>query len=146
MKSAHPSLHFREFQWPLRVYIEDTDGGGIVYYVNYLKFMERARTEFLRSMGFEHYLRSEEDFMFVVAEARISYRKPARMDDTLVATARIVELGRASLRFAQSIQREGDTLAEGEVKVACVSQSGMKPRAIPARLVSLFQHHYGIPA
>ena len=146
MKSAHASLHFREFQWPLRVYIEDTDAGGIVYYVNYLKFMERARTEFLRSMDFDHYLRSEEDFMFVVAEAQVSYRKPALMDDSLLATARIIELGRASMRFAQSISRDGSTLATGEIKVACVSKSGMKPRAIPARLVSLFQHHYGIPA
>jgi 4-hydroxybenzoyl-CoA thioesterase len=140
------SLHFREFQWPIRVYIEDTDAGGIVYYVNYLKFMERARTEFLRSLGFEHYLRSDEDFMFVVAEAKIGYRKPALMDDNIVATATIVELGRASLRFSQSIRRGDEVLAEGELKIACVSKSGMKPRAIPGRLVSLFQQHYGIPA
>jgi tol-pal system-associated acyl-CoA thioesterase len=139
-------LHFREFQWPLRVYIEDTDAGGIVYYVNYLKFMERARTEFLRSLGFEHYLRSDEDFMFVVAEANVAYRKPAQMDDNIVATAEIVELGRASLRFRQRIQRNDEILAEGELKIACVSKSGMKPRAIPARLLSLFQQHYGMPA
>jgi len=143
---VNPITGFREFQWPIRVYIEDTDAGGIVYYVNYLKFMERARTEFLRSVGFEHYMRSEEDFMFVVVEANISYRKPARMDDSIVATARITELGRASMRFAQSIQRDGDTLAAGELKIACVSKSGMKPRAIPARLVGLFHQHSGIPA
>ena len=140
------SFAFREFQWPIRVYIEDTDAGGIVYYVNYLKFMERARTECLRSMGFEHYMRSEEDFMFVVAEAGIRYHKPARMDDNIVATAQVIELGRASIRFAQRIQRDGENLASGELKIACVSKSGMKPRALPARLVSLFQQHYGIPA
>lgn len=137
---------FREFQWPLRVYIEDTDAGGIVYYVNYLKFMERARTECLRSMGFEHYMRSEEDFMFVVAEANIAYRKPALMDDNIIATARIIELGRASLRFTQSIRRNDEVLAEGELKIACVSKTARRPRAIPARLVDLFHQHYGNPA
>lgn len=140
------TLNFREFRWPLRVYIEDTDAGGIVYYVNYLKFMERARTEFLRSLGFEHYLRSDEDFMFVVADAQVSYRKPAQMDDELVATAEVVELGRASLRFAQQVRRGEEVLASAELKIACVSRSARKPRAIPERLLALFHQHYGIPA
>lgn len=137
---------FPEFHWPIRVYIEDTDAGGIVYYVNYLKFMERARTEFLRSIGFDHYMRSPEDFMFVVADARISYRRPAQMDDSIVATAQIIELGRASLRFAQSIRRGEEILTEGEIKIACVTKSGMKPRAIPQSLVTLFQQINGSPA
>ncbi|MDP2226588.1 MAG: YbgC/FadM family acyl-CoA thioesterase, partial [Moraxellaceae bacterium] len=88
-----------EFVFPVRVYIEDTDGGGIVYYVNYLKFMERARTEFLRDLGFQHYLHGEEDFMFVVRGADIRYFQPARMDDALGVTAQLQSLGRASLVF-----------------------------------------------
>ncbi len=139
------TLHFREFSWPLRVYIEDTDAGGIVYYVNYLKFMERARTEFLRSLGFEHYLKSDEDFMFVVADAQVSYKRPALMDDELRATAQIVELGRASLVFRQTICRGDELLAEGRIKIACVGKSGVKPRAIPASLTALFEQHYGNP-
>lgn len=130
---------FPEFRWPLRVYIEDTDAGGIVYYVNYLKFMERARTEYLRSLGFDHYMRSPEDFMFVVADARISYKQSAQMDDDIVATAQIVELGRASLRFVQTIQRGGDILTQGEIKIACVTKSGRKPRAIPPQLIELIR-------
>lgn len=138
-----PEFNFTEFRLPIRVYIEDTDAGGIVYYVNYMKFMERARTEFLRSLGFEHYMRSEEDFMFVVAEANISYRKPARMDDEITATAQITELGRASLYFLQTIRRGDEIMAEGRIKIACVSKTGMKPRGIPARLITLFQQHFG---
>lgn len=138
-----PTFDFTEFRLPVRVYIEDTDAGGIVYYVNYMKFMERARTEFLRSLGFEHYMRSEEDFMFVVADAQISYRRPALMDDQITATAQITELGRASLFFRQTIQRGDEILAEGRIKIACVSKTGMKPRAIPERLTSLFQQHFG---
>lgn len=134
---------FREFRWPLRVYIEDTDAGGIVYYVNYLKFMERARTELLRSMSFEHYLNSSDDFMFVVADANISYRKPARMDDELLVSAQVVERSRASMTFRQTICRGDELLAEGRIRVACVTRSGLRPRALPERFVSLLEHHYG---
>lgn len=146
MASEKNPSAFREFQWPLRVYIEDTDAGGIVYYVNYLKFMERARTELLRSIGFDHYLVSEDDFMFVVAEANVRYRKPARMDDNVIATAQLLDLGRASMRFSQRILRGDDELATAEIKIGCVSKSGVKPRALPPRLVALFHEQYGISA
>lgn len=129
-------MSIAEFHWPLRVYIEDTDAGGIVYYVNYLKFMERARTEFMRSLGFAHYLLSEEDFLFVVTDVQIRYRRPARMDDALVATAELREQRRASLRFHQRILRGDEVLTEADIQVACVQESTLKPRALPESLVA----------
>lgn len=135
---------YKPFHWPARVYIEDTDAGGIVFYVNYLKFMERARTELLRSIGFEHYIRSEEDFMFVVADAQIRYRKPALMDDQIFITAQVVEMTRATVLFKQTVERDGDILAEGHIKIACVTRSSMKPRAHPERFTRLLNLHYGI--
>jgi 4-hydroxybenzoyl-CoA thioesterase len=132
-----------EYNFPVRVYIEDTDGGGIVYYVNYLKFMERARTEFMRHLGFEHYLHAEEDFMFVVRGANVRYFQPARMDDALTISAQIQSLGRASLVFRQEVRREDAVLCSGEVDIACVKRSDLKPRALPERLVVLLKIRYG---
>lgn len=138
-----------EFHFPVRVYIEDTDAGGIVYYVNYLKFMERARTEFLRELGFGHYLNqnvnAEEDFMFVVRSAEIRYVGPARMDDALTVTAQIKSLGRASLVFHQEVRRESATLTAGTIDIACVRRSDLKPRALPKQLLALLKSHYGNP-
>lgn len=134
-----------EFCFPARVYIEDTDAGGIVYYVNYLKFMERARTEFLRDLGFEHYLNSEEDFMFVVRSAEIRYFQSARMDDALLITARIKSLGRASLVFHQEVRLESTALSAGTIDIACVRRSTLKPRALPKRLLALLESRYGNP-
>jgi tol-pal system-associated acyl-CoA thioesterase len=138
-----------EFRWPLRVYIEDTDAGGIVYYVNYLKYMERARTEYLRGLG---YAKNDfggdvgaapriftEDFMFVVHSVAVRYRKPARLDDELQATARIVERGAAQLRFEQRILRGAEELCGGEVKVACVDRHTMKPRRMPQDLLAALE-------
>lgn len=135
-----------EFRWPLRVYIEDTDAGGIVYYVNYLKFMERARTEYFRSFG---YGKNEfgqdaagapkiftEDFMFVVHSVAVRYRRPARLDDELIATARLLERGAAQLRFEQRILRGDEELCGGEVGVACVDRRSMKPRRMPDALLA----------
>lgn len=139
------TLPLPEFAFPLRVYIEDTDAGGIVYYVNYLKFMERARTEFLRELAFGHYLHSEEDFMFVVRGADIRYFQPARMDDALVATAQVQALGRASLVFGQEIRRDDIVLASGRIDIACVRRSDMKPRALPDKLKILLKLRYGNP-
>lgn len=139
-----PAFHF-----PVRVYIEDTDAGGIVYYVNYLKFMERARTEFLRELGFGHYLNqnvnAEEGLMFVVRGAEIRYFGPARMDDALTVTAQIKSLGRASLVFHQEVRRESTALTAGTIDIACVRRSDMKPRSLPERLVTLLQSRYGNP-
>lgn len=132
-----------EFSWPLRVYIEDTDAGGIVYYVNYLKFMERVRTEWLRSIGFQHYLASAEPVFFVVRRAEIDYRQPARLDDDLTATAEVTRIGRASLFFRQRILRAGVVLAEGLIEVACVDRDSLKPRALPSTLSALLKAETG---
>ncbi|MEP4146679.1 MAG: tol-pal system-associated acyl-CoA thioesterase [Halioglobus sp.] len=121
----------QEFSLPLRVYIEDTDAGGIVYYVNYLKFMERARTEFMRNLGFGKDFIFNHDLMFVVRDAAIKYLKPAQLDDQLEATARIATLGGASIIFEQTVRRDGEDLARGELTIACVDRSGVSPRRIP---------------
>ena len=134
---------FAEFRWPLRVYIEDTDAGGIVYYANYLKFMERARTEWLRSLGFQHYLVSAEPVFFVVRRAEVDYRLPARLDDELTACAQVVRLGRASLHFRQRILRGDVVLADGLIEIACVDRDSLKPRALPSTLSALLQHQTG---
>ena len=122
-----------------RVYYEDTDAGGIVY-VNYLKFMERARTERLRSLGFAQSQLAGEDLLFVVHSVEARYRAPARLDDELLVTAEVVELNRASLRFRQQVRRAVDDvlLCEGQVLVACVRAESLKPRAIPEALRDAF--------
>jgi tol-pal system-associated acyl-CoA thioesterase len=137
------SFPLSEFSFPIRVYIEDTDAGGIVYYVNYLKFMERARTEFLRDVGFEHYLNSDEDFMFVVRGAEVRYFQSARMNDALTVTAQIKTLGRASLVFHQEVRRLDNVLTCASIDIACVKRSDTKPRALPERLVTLLKSRYG---
>jgi acyl-CoA thioester hydrolase len=126
-----------EFSWRTRVYWEDTDGGGVVYYANYLKFMERARTEWLRSLGHSQQEIAENfGFVFAVAEAHVNYRKPARLDDDLSVSCVPVPEGRASIRFKQVIVRvdeaRGQTpIADGEVRVVCVDSKTFKPRALP---------------
>jgi len=123
-----------EFSYKLRVYIEDTDAGGIVYYVNYLKFMERARTEMMRAMGFGKDYIFNHDLMFVVRDVAVRYRLPAQLDDELVATAAIRELSGAAMRLQQTIKRGDQLLAEGEVTIACVDRAGVKPRRLPREM------------
>lgn len=122
------------FRLPVRVYIEDTDAGGIVYYVNYLKFMERARTEWLRTLGYQHYALAGDDFLFVVHSCSVRYHRPARIDDALVVTATLRRLGKATLDFAQQVWRGDELLCEAEVRVACVSAEGVRPTAMPEAL------------
>jgi tol-pal system-associated acyl-CoA thioesterase len=132
-----------EFSLALRVYIEDTDAGGIVYYVNYLKFLERARTEFMRSIGFDRAAIFTEDLMFVVREVALTYHRPAVLDDELLATAAVAELGAASLGLRQRVLRAGEVLVDGSVMLACVDRKTMKPRRLPralkARLAGVLQ-------
>ncbi len=98
-----------EFLWPVRVYYEDTDSGGVVYYANYLKFMERARTEWLRSLGFEQdQLLEKEGVLFAVRRVEVDYRRPARFNDALTVSASIKSRGKASLTFQQEIRSEDD--------------------------------------
>jgi len=116
---------------PVRVYIEDTDAGGIVYYVNYLKFMERARTELLRALGYGKAALFADELMFVVHSLGIHYLKPARLDDELVVLARIVRAGRAWFQVEQAVYRGDERLCSADVKIACVAREGMRPAPIP---------------
>jgi len=123
-----------EFSWPLRVYYEDTDAGGVVYYANYLKFMERARTEWLRAMGFEQdELISREDVIFVVRHIQVDYLQPARFNDALNVSLAVIDTGHASLTLAQEITRQNQqgVLCKGQVKIASLRASSFKPCAIP---------------
>jgi acyl-CoA thioester hydrolase len=122
-----------EFSWRTRVYWEDTDGGGVVYYANYLKFMERARTEWLRTLGHSQMeLAQIHGFVFAVVEVKVNYRRPARLDDELLVSCVPVPEGRASIRFTQAVTRTDSTvLAEGEVRVACVDAKTFRPRPLP---------------
>jgi acyl-CoA thioester hydrolase len=129
-----------EFIWPLRVYYEDTDAGGVVYYANYLKFMERCRTEWLRSLGFEQdRLLKEEGVLFAVRRVEADFRAPARFNDALVVEARIIKKGKASLTFRQEIRRESDRklLCSGDVKVACIDAQGFRPTPIPEKILAV---------
>ncbi|HLR16565.1 MAG TPA: tol-pal system-associated acyl-CoA thioesterase [Alcanivoracaceae bacterium] len=119
-----------EFSHRVRVYIEDTDAGGIMYYVNYLKFMERARSEWLRSMGFDHGRMAELNAQFVVRACTINYRQPALMDDELIVTA-AATVNRASIDFVQRILKDGQLLCEANISVACVRADNLKPQGLP---------------
>ena len=128
-----------EFSHKMRVYIEDTDAGGIVYYVNYLKFMERARTEFMRSLGYDKHYIFNVDLMFVVQDLAVSYKLPARLDDELAATATLTRLRGAGMVFDQSVRRGAELLARAQVTIACVDRTGFKPRRLPPEMVTHLQ-------
>jgi acyl-CoA thioester hydrolase len=128
MAAEMPSV----FTWTVRVYYEDTDAGGIVYYANYLKFFERARTEWLRSLGIQQQdLLDREGAAFVVKSASIDYIAAARLDDELTLTLTVEKLGRASVQFAQQALRGDVLLASASVKVGCVDKATMRPRSLP---------------
>jgi tol-pal system-associated acyl-CoA thioesterase len=131
----------KEFSLPLRFYIEDTDAGGIVYYVNYLKFMERARTEYMRTLGFGKKFIFNHDLMFVVKDAHIDYRQPAQLDDELVATASVSQLGGASMVMQQSVRRNAEILATATIKIASVDRVKLKPLRIPAEMRQRLQQN-----
>lgn len=128
-----------DFLWPVRVYYEDTDAGGVVYYANYLRFMERARTEWLRSLGFEQdRLREETGLVFAVRSVQVDYLRPARFNDALTVSARVVSRGRASLSFVQEIHRTkaDDVLCSGVVKIVSLDAESFRPRPIPASVLA----------
>ena len=127
-----------EFRWPVRVYYEDTDAAGIVYYASYLKFMERARTEWLRSRGFNHTaLLQEHAIVFVVARLNMHYHQPARLDEQLHVEATVTKVGRASFDMDQSVYRDDDTaLCSATVRLACLCADRMQPSAIPHFLLT----------
>jgi len=125
------------FQFPVRVYWEDTDAGGIVFYANYLKFFERARTEWLRAAGVEqHALREETGIIFVVASTSLRYLAPAKLDDLLTITVDPEPAGRASLVVRQRALRGDTLLAEGEIRIGCVRAQDLKPQRLPDAVVA----------
>ena len=132
------------FEFPVRVYWEDTDAGGIVFYANYLKFFERARTEWLRHLGLQqHTLKQETGGMFVVIDTQLKYHRPAQLDDMLQVSAVMQEKGRASLFIAQQAWRldhggERSLLCEGTIRIGWVNAEKMKPERIPPQLLELF--------
>ena len=124
------------FEFPVRVYWEDTDAGGIVFYANYLKFFERARTEWLRSLGIgQRELVEATGGMFVVGETAVRYLRPARLDDELLVTARVQEAGRASLTIAQQALLGGSVLCEGTIRIGWVDTRSLKPARIPPTIL-----------
>ena len=124
------------FSFPIRVYWEDTDAGGVVYHASYLRFLERARSEWLRAQGIrQQALKDEEDLVLVVREMRLDFLKPARLDDELSATVVLGERRPASFTVTQELIRGDDCLLRAEVRVACLKASEFRPRALPDWLV-----------
>jgi acyl-CoA thioester hydrolase len=135
--------HFvNRFSWPLRVYYEDTDAGGVVYYANYLKFMERARTEWLRELGFEQdELIASENVLFAVRHVEVEYLKPARLNDALNIDVQLVDASAATMTLAQEItkQNESGVLCKGSVKIVCLTADTFKPAALPPAIRKLWR-------
>ena len=130
-----PPTDGKTFRFPLRVYYEDTDAAGVVYYANYLKFMERARTEWLAALGFELAgLEAAFGIVFVVQRADIEYRLPARLGDRLDATLELIELGRARMVALQQVLRGQSLLTTARMTLACVDRATFRPARIPAPL------------
>lgn len=123
------------YSFPVRVYFENTDAGGVVYHAEYLKFFERARTEWLRHMGFDHHaLERDHRVVFVVTAAAIDFTRPARLDDTLAISVRLESLGKVRCVFAQEVRRDDEVLVAARVTVACVTGENFKPAEIPPGL------------
>jgi acyl-CoA thioester hydrolase len=131
------------FVWEARVYWEDTDGGGIVYYANYLRYLERARTEWLRAHGIaQSELAREPGIVFAVASIQVDYRRPARLDDLLYISCHPAREGGASLMFRQDIRRDsttGEILIEATVRVACLDAASLRPRRLPPSILKVLE-------
>ena len=130
------------FTFPVRVYWEDTDAGGVVYYANYLRFLERARSEWLRALGIDQAaMLRDERLQFVVVEANIRYHRPARFDDELTVTVKLDELRGASIVMGQEIRRgsgEGELLVSATIRAACLASDSLRPRPLPKVLAAQF--------
>lgn len=126
----------KEFNWPVRVYYEDTDSGGVVYYANYLKFMERARSEWLRSFGIQQdALRDQFGVIFAVRQVQIDYLLPAKFNDELVVSAKVLRKGKASITFEQRVMCTNEILAEANIKIACLDADLFKPVSMPTQII-----------
>ncbi len=148
MRPMPPDAGTNVFTWPVRVYWEDTDAGGIVFYANYLKYFERARTEWLRSLGFEQgHLQQTFGGIFVVGEAQVKYLRPARLDDQLQVTAQLQTIGRSSLTLVQQAMLRPEAppadappvLCSGMVRIGWVDSQTMKPARMPTSLLQALQ-------
>jgi acyl-CoA thioester hydrolase len=125
----------RKFELVQRIYWEDTDAGGVVYYANYLKFMERCRSEWLRNLGVDQrLLRAERQLQFAVVCVHVDFRKPAMLDDEIIVTAELEHLRGATISFKQTVLRDGQSLIDASTRVACLDSGTLKPRAIPKDL------------
>lgn len=125
----------KQFTWPVRVYYEDTDAGGVVFYANYLEFYERARTEMLRAMGFEQdELMAQQNILFVVRSVQVDYLQPAKFNDLLDVSAALSRVKSASLIFAQTVMRQDEILSKATIRIACLDSNTMRPQLIPDSL------------
>jgi acyl-CoA thioester hydrolase len=139
MMTPAATARLQPFTWSVRVYYEDTDTGGIVYYANYLKFFERARTEWLRAAGFEQrILADRHGLQFVVAEVALQYARPARLDDIIEIDVRVSHLARVSLVFEQTARRGADVIATARVKAACIDSRRFCPAPMPEDMRAAF--------
>lgn len=130
----------QHFDWPVRVYYEDTDSGGVVYHANYLKFMERARTEWLRQLGFEQdQLRNEKNVLFAVHSMQLNFRQPARFNDQLLVRSTLLQTSGASMQFEQQVLRDATSLCEATVKVACLNAESFQPCPLPNSILTEMQ-------
>jgi acyl-CoA thioester hydrolase len=130
----------------LRIYYEDTDAAGIVYYANYLRFLERGRTEFLRSLGHDQHALMQDGIAFAVRSVSIEYLKPAKLDDLLVVETAIASLGKAQLVFVQRIRRNGDLLLDAKIRVACIDPARGRPIAMPRTIHAQLKNLLETPA
>jgi acyl-CoA thioester hydrolase len=133
----------KPFSWAVRVYYEDTDAGGVVFYANYLKYLERARTEYLRALGYEQdELMTKAGVIFAVRSLQIEYIKSARFNQMVQVSAKITNFKKASLEFAQQITHDEQLLVTADVRIACLDVDTMKPKAIPDYLLEQLKHEY----
>ena len=134
------------FSHPVRIYWEDTDAGGVVFYANYLKYFERARTEWLRALGFgQQRMRAEQGLIFVVTDTHIRYLQPARLDDQLAITVRLAAAARATLTLAQAAVRGATVLADSRITLACVEAETFRPKRLPQLILDALTSQPGKP-
>lgn len=136
LSTTQERIEAQSFVWPIRVYYEDTDAGGVVYHARYLHYFERARTEWLRSLGFGQAAVADKwSVLFTVANADVVFRRPARLDDELMVTCEMGRIRRASMMFEQTIRMGDNVIATGSFRVGCVDTTNYRPSAIPQSLV-----------
>jgi acyl-CoA thioester hydrolase len=134
------------FSHPVRIYWEDTDAGGVVFYANYLKFFERARTEWLRTLGFgQQQMRAEQGLMFVVTDTHVRYLQPARLDDELAITVQLAAAARATLTLAQAALHGPTLLADSRITLACVEAASFRPKRLPKSILDALASQPGKP-